>query len=518
MPKIFLAALPVRTAAFIVASCFLAACAREPDSLAVASGRVAADSVAPSAKPIAAPAPAARSASAALPDFTALVEKYGDAVVNVAVVGRAGNEQTSPGESPGESDDPLRDFFRRFGIPEGGAGEGSETPMVRGEGSGFIVSPDGYILTNAHVVSGADEVTVRLTDRREFSARVIGTDARTDVAVVKIDAGAKLPVVSIGDPRVLKTGEWVLAIGSPFGLESTATAGIVSGTSRSVGAESPVPFIQTDVAVNPGNSGGPLFNLRGEVIGVNSMIFSQTGGYMGISFAVPIDLAMDVRGQLIKTGHVVRGRIGVAVQNVDASLASSFGLDRPRGALVSSVERNSPAQKAGLKPGDVVLAVGDEKVEQSADLSNLIAQTPPGKQTTLTVWRSEQEEKLTVRVEELRDTTARAPAQRPRQATEESATLGLAVRPLTADEKRSVETNGEVVVVDVKGAAQRAGLQPGDIILAVNSRSVRSVKDLRVASDKVRAGDAAALLVERNGEQIFVPIRIASAGGSATAR
>ena len=292
--------------------------------------------------------------AAALPDFAPLVEQYGAAVVNVEVVQKV-RQTRGPG---GQSDDPLLDFFRRFGIPPpgggGGRGEGDGMPE-RGAGSGFIVSDDGYILTNAHVVMDADEVTVRLSDRREFAAKVIGSDERSDVAVIKIDANA-LPTVRIGDPQQLRPGEWVLAIGSPFGLENSATAGIVSATSRAVGGESNyVPFIQTDVAVNPGNSGGPLFNMRGEVVGMNSMIFSRTGGYMGLSFAVPIDVANDVREQLVKTGHVVRGRIGVAVQDMNAQLAQSFGLDRPRGALVSAVENDSPAASAGVKAGDVIL-------------------------------------------------------------------------------------------------------------------------------------------------------------------
>ena len=288
-------------------------------------------------------APVTPSTVNALPDFSSLVEKSGPAVVNVTVVQQA---QTAGG--PGLSqDDPLNDFFRRFGIPTPDFGQRGGAPQpMRGEGSGFIVTPDGYILTNAHVVAEADQVTVRLTDRREFQAKVIGVDARTDVAVIKITA-QNLPTVRIGDPAHLKPGEWVLAIGSPFGFENSATAGIVSATSRSLpgdagGGSSYVPFIQTDVAVNPGNSGGPLFNMRGEVVGINSQIFGRTGGYMGLSFAIPIDVAMDVRDQLVKTGKVTRGRIGVTIQNVNAQLAESFGLDRPHGALVSSVVSGGP--------------------------------------------------------------------------------------------------------------------------------------------------------------------------------
>ena len=441
---------------------------------------------------------AAAAAAHGLPDFTGLVRQYGDAVVNVRVVGHS---EADPSEQA------LLDFFKRFhrGAPGEGPG-GGEGPVLRGTGSGFIVSPDGYILTNAHVVAQADEVTVKLTDRREFQAKVIGSDTRSDVAVIKIDA-QDLPVVSIGDDKALEVGEWVLAIGAPFGLENTATAGIVSGTSRTISGESPVPFIQTDVAVNPGNSGGPLFNLQGQVVGINSMIFSQSGGYMGISFAVPIDVAMDVHEQLIKTGHVVRGRIGVVAQDVDASLAKSFKLDRPRGALVSAVEKGGPAAKGGVKPGDVILEVGGEPIEQSADLSNLIAESEPGKNTDLTVWRGGKAREITVKVEELQESGSdRGKAAQDRKEAE-GAKLGLVVRPLTPQEKDQVETEGSIVVADVQGSAARAGIQPGDIILAVNDHSVNNVKDLRDEAAKLKRGDSAALLVERAGTQIFVSVR-----------
>ena len=433
-----------------------------------------------------------------LPDFTALVNQYGDAVVNVRVVGRG---EADPSEQA------MRDFFRRFRPPGSGDAPGDdEGPLMQGAGSGFIVSPDGYILTNAHVVSKADEVTVKLTDRREFPAKVIGSDTRSDVAVIKIDA-QDLPVVSIGDDEDLQIGEWVLAIGAPFGLENTATAGIVSGTSRAISGESTVPFIQTDVAVNPGNSGGPLFNLRGQVVGINSMIFSQSGGYMGISFAIPIDVAMDVREQLIKTGHVVRGRIGVVAQDVDASLARSFKLDRPRGALISGVEKGGPAEKAGVKPGDVILEVGDQRIEQSAELSNAIAATKPGDETELTVWRGGKTRNLTVKVAQLEEPDDKKVKASAVGKDAEGAKLGLVVRPLTPQEKNSVDTEGNIVVADVQGSAARAGIQPGDIILAVNDRSVKNVGDLRAAAAKLKRGDSAALLVERAGTQIFVPVR-----------
>ena len=447
------------------------------------------------------PSPAAATLDA-LPDFTALVDLHGDAVVNVEVIGTLRRQAYDEGEGTG--DDDIREFFRRFGMPAPRSGE----PIVRGNGSGFIVSKDGYILTNAHVVAEADEVTVRLTDRREFPAKVIGSDRRTDVAVIKIDAKADLPAVSIGDASQLKAGQWVLAIGSPFGLANTATAGIVSSTSRSVGNGNSVPFIQTDVAVNPGNSGGPLFDLNGRVVGINSMIFSQSGGYMGVSFAIPIDIAMQVQDQLIKTGKVVRGRIGVGVQDVDATLARSFDLDRPRGALISFIEPDGPAKKAGLRPGDVVLAVNDKPITESADLSNTIASLAPGTSAKLAVWRAGKEEHVDVRVAQLEEAETRAAVAPPSRNSEEGAKLGLVVRPISPAEKQSAGTEGNVVVEQVQGPAARAGLQPGDVILAVNNRGVRSVQDLRGEVAKLKGGDAAALLVERGGNQIFVPLRV----------
>ena len=440
--------------------------------------------------------------AAALPDFSSLVEQYGAAVVNVEVVQKV-RQTRAPG---GQSDDPLLDFFRRFGIPPpGGGGPGGEGDGMpeRGAGSGFIVSDDGYILTNAHVVMDADEVTVRLSDRREFPAKVIGADERSDVALIKIDA-QQLPTVRIGDPQQLRPGEWVLAIGSPFGLENSATAGIVSATSRAVGGESYVPFIQTDVAVNPGNSGGPLFNMRGEVVGMNSMIFSRTGGYMGLSFAIPIDVANDVREQLVKTGRVVRGRIGVAVQEVNAQLAQSFGLDRPRGALVSAAEKDSPAAKADVKAGDVILAVNGREIDRVGDLRSEVSKTKPGSTAELRVWRDGKQRTVKVQVDELEEQEPVRAAAR-QSGGDETARLGIAVRPLTSEEKRQVETEGNLVVQEVSGPAAVAGVQPGDIILGVNGKSVTSVQQLRGAVKGQQS--TVALLVERGNAQIFIPIR-----------
>src|SRR5450830_526715 len=328
-----------------------------------------------------------------LPDFTDLAEKLGPSVVNISItqVVHANPNAGSPfGNLP---DDPaINEFFKRFGIPGmPGMQDGQEEPQQdyksQSLGSGFIISNDGYILTNAHVVKDADEVLVKLADKREFKAKIIGADRRTDVALIKIEATGLPKVTTAADPAALRVGEWVIAIGSPFGLENTVTAGIVSAKGRALPQENFVPFIQTDVAINPGNSGGPLFNMKGEVVGINSQIFSRTGGYMGLSFAIPIDVAMDVREQLIKTGHVTRGRIGVTIQDVNAQLAESFGLDRPRGALVSSVQSGSPGEKAGLQPGDVVVAVNGRLIERSAELPAIIARIKPGTDTQLGIWR-----------------------------------------------------------------------------------------------------------------------------------
>jgi serine protease Do len=438
----------------------------------------------------------------ALPNFAPLVERYGPAVVNVEVIQASRGELGSMTEG-----DPLFEFFRRFGIPVPGDPQDPGAPPERGAGSGFIVSPDGYIITNAHVVAEADEVTVRLTDRREFAAKVIGVDTYTDIALIKIEA-TDLPTVRIGDPNRLRPGEWVVAIGSPFGLENSATAGIVSATSRAVSGNTPVPFIQTDVAVNPGNSGGPLFNMQGEVVGVNSMIFSRTGGYMGLSFAIPIDVAVNVRDQLMTSGRVVRGRIGVVVQEMTAPLAESFGLDKPHGALVSSVEPNGPADQAGIKSGDVILGVAGRPVEQSVDVSRAIAGTKPGTQTELDVWRSGKRQTIKVKVGEMESGEARVAQRRAGEETMEKAKLGLTIRPLSPEERRLAGTDGKLLVQQATGPAARAGLQRGDIIIGIAGERIETIEQLRAKTKNLKPNDSIALLVERNGEQIFVPIRV----------
>jgi serine protease Do len=447
---------------------------------------------------------ASEAVTRALPDFSTLVDRYGPAVVNVEVTEKPQQSSGIQGLSP---NDPFYDFFRRFGIPGPEQGPHEHQAPVKGAGSGFIVSSDGYILTNTHVVANAEEVTVRLTDRREFPAKVIGADERTDVAVIKINA-ANLPIVRLGDPSRIRPGQWVLAIGSPFGFENSATAGIISATERSVPGENYVPFIQTDVAVNPGNSGGPLFNMAGEVIGINSQIFSRTGGFMGVSFAIPIDVARNVEEQLIRTGRVVRGRIGVTIQDVNAQLAESFGLDRPRGALVSSVEKDGPAAHAGILPGDVILAVGGHSIERYGELSGTIAAMKPGSDVQLAVWRNGKEQPVNVKVAELKEQqTVAARSGAPQQREGDSAgALGLTVRPLEPREKEQAGTQGSLVVEEVTGPAQEAEIEPGDIIIGINGKRVRTVKELQDAARS--AGKNVALLIQREDAQIFVPLRL----------
>ncbi|MBL8268232.1 DegQ family serine endoprotease [Steroidobacter sp.] len=440
-----------------------------------------------------------RNIAAALPDFASLVEHYGAAVVNVAVVGKTQQVSEVPGVSP---NDPFYDFFRRFGQP---GQRGGQAQPQRGEGSGFIVSADGYILTNAHVVENADEVTVKTTDRREYTAKVVGSDAATDVAVLKIDA-KNLPTVKIGDASKLRPGEWVIAIGSPFGFENSVTAGIVSATSRSMPGSNYAPFIQTDVAVNPGNSGGPLFNLNGEVVGINSQIYSRNGGYMGLSFAIPIDVASNVQQQLVSNGRVTRSRIGVSIQDVNAQLAESFGLDRPKGALVGMVEDDGPGAKAGIKAGDVILKVDGTEIETSSQLPGLIASKKPGSSVDLDVWREGGIKRLSAKPVEIVEKGTKV-ANRESAEADETAKLGLVVRPLQKQEKAQVETDGDLVVEDSDGPAAAAGVQRGDIILGVNGRPVKSLDDLKVAARKTK-GKIVALLIERDSAQIFVPVRI----------
>ncbi len=444
-------------------------------------------------------APAALPA-AALPDFAAITQRWGPAVVNISVDGmrKVRAEDLQDG-----SPEDLQELLRRFGGGRGGA----KVPQVpvHGLGSGFIVSADGLILTNAHVVADAREVTVKLTDRREFKARVLGSDARTDVAVLRIEARG-LPTVQLGDSRALRPGDWVLAIGSPFGFENTVTAGVVSATGRTLPDDSAVPFIQTDVAVNPGNSGGPLFNARGEVVGINSQIYSQSGGYQGLSFAIPIDLAGRIQQQIVAGGGKVQhARLGVGVQEVNQALADSFGLDRPAGALVSQVERGSPAERAGLRPGDVVRAVDGAPVVASGDLPAALVTRRPGEQVRLQVVRQGQPLSLDVTLggsgAEAAAAQAADPDARPAAA---SGRLGLALRPLDRETQRALGQPG-LLVDEVRGPAARAGVEPGDVLLAVNGSPARSLPEVRALLD--HAGPTVALLIQRGDARLFVPVR-----------
>ena len=439
------------------------------------------------------PSPGTTAAAArGLPDFTELVAASGPAVVNISVIER-GRATALADDAP---DDPLHDFLRRFGVPHG------EQPPARGEGSGFFIAPDGYILTNAHVVADAGEVTVRLTDRREFTAKVVGVDRRTDVAVIKIE-GKSLPTVRIGDPTKLRPGEWVVAIGSPFGFDNSVTAGIVSATSRSLPDGQYTPFIQTDAAVNPGNSGGPLFNMAGEVVGINSQIYSRTGGFMGISFAIPIDIAISVKDQLVKNGRVQRGRIGVLVQDVGQQLADSFGLDRPRGAIVSQVENGGPAAKGGLRPGDVILAVNGKPIERSGQLSATISQSPPGGHVELEVWRDRASRRISLEVAELKEGRV---ASDDGGGTKAGGTLGLAVRPLTPAERRAAGIDGGLLVEEVDGPALAADVRAGDVIVGANGQRVASLEELQAQVQKSKR--SIALLVTRGGATVFIPVRV----------
>ena len=461
-----------------------------------------------SAAPAAAPATAPAAGRYGLPDFSALVEQVGPAVVNISVTQKVGRSGATSGEDA-FAGDPFYDFLRRFGVPvpgmPGNGGGRMPEQIQQGVGSGFIVSPDGYVLTNAHVVDGASEVTVKLTDKRDFKAKVVGVDKRTDVALLKIDATG-LPFVKTGDAERSKVGEWVVAMGSPFGFENTVTAGIISAKARRLPDENYVPFIQTDVAINPGNSGGPLFNLAGEVIGINSQIYSRSGGFMGISFAIPIDVAMKVKDQLQKYGKVSRGRLGVAIQGLDAELAQNFGLDKPVGALVASVENGSPAEKAGLAPGDVVLGVNGQKVDNSADLPRIIGEQKPGSVVRLSIWRDRKARDINVTLGEQAGEKLAAMGGAERKSESASGKLGLTGRALTAQEASRLGVPGGVVVEGLSGPAAKSGLQPGDVIIGVNNQPITGIEQFRKLLDA--AGNRFALLIQRGGSRIFLPVRI----------
>jgi serine protease Do len=447
-----------------------------------------------------------------LPDFADLAEKQGAAVVNVSTTQVIKGQQFGH-PFPFDEDDPAYEFFRRF-MPR----QMPKMPNMPREfknqslGSGFIVSPDGYVLTNAHVVDGADEVLVKLTDKREFKAKVVGADKRTDVALLKIEATG-LPVVTMGDPNRLRVGEWVVAIGSPFGFENSVTAGIVSAKGRSLPDETLVPFIQTDVAINPGNSGGPLFNMKGEVVGINSQIYSRSGGYMGLSFAIPIDVAMEVQNQLRTTGKVNRGRIGVAIQEVTKELADSFGLAKPQGALVATVEKGMPADKAGIEMGDIILKFDGKPVMQSVDLPRIVGATKPGSRVTVQVWRKGASKDLQITVGQMPD-DKEAPATKRGGKSPDSATpnkLGLVLSELTPDGRKQHDVDHGLVVDDVRNGGSRTGLRSGDVILAMISKGVqtdlKSVEQFNALLSKLDKSSVFTLLVLRGDARTFVTIR-----------
>ncbi|HEV2227847.1 MAG TPA: DegQ family serine endoprotease [Steroidobacteraceae bacterium] len=466
-----------------------------------------------------APAPAASTAAAnpvaALPDFSGMVQKYGPAVVNITVTtkvsasydqgdegdegdggdgGGGGGGGGGGNDNPFGPNSPFAPFFRGFGF------QMPRPQPMHGEGSGFVIRPDGLIMTNAHVVKGASEVTVRLTDRREYPAKVIGIDARSDIALVKINA-RNLPTVKIGDSRTLKVGEWVLAIGAPFGFDNSATAGIVSAKNRPLNGDA-VPFIQTDVPINPGNSGGPLFNMRGEVVGVNSQIYSRSGGYMGVSFSIPIDAAMKVGNQLETSGHVTRGKLGVVIQNVTQDLADSFGLPQPEGALVSSVEKGGPAARAGIEAGDVILKLDGEPIESTVELSEKVSELGPGATADLELWHNHAARNLSVKLGTLEE----QPTARNRESRHEGGKLGLAVRPLTGEEQREGKVQGGLLVEQASGPAAEAGIQAGDIVLSANGAPVSSESALKSAIANSKGHIA--LLIQRGDARIFVPVRV----------
>jgi len=476
--------------------------------------------------------PEAARAQVVLPDFADLVDRQGGAVVNISTTQTVRSGGRGVPQFPNiPEDDPFFEFFRRFMPPNQGApNQGAPNPRElesRSLGSGFIISADGFILTNAHVVEGADDITVRLTDKREFRAKVVGADRRTDIALLKIEATG-LPRVVLGDPNKLRVGEWVVAIGSPFGFDNSVTAGIVSAKGRALPQENFVPFIQTDVAINPGNSGGPLFNLRGEVIGINSQIYSRTGGFMGLSFAIPIDVAMDVVAQLRSTGRVARGRIGVVIQEVTKELAESFGLKKPTGALVNSLERGGPAQTGGIEPSDIILRFDGKVVNASSDLPRIVAATRPGSKVPVEVWRKGQSRELTVVVADTPDekTAPRgpqrgqpgpqgqapqapsAPSAPPNNSARVQPRQGLSVVDMTADQRTQLRLNAGVLVEEAQGNSARAGIRRGDVVVAINNVEIKTAEQFNALMAQFERGRNVALLVRRGENSIYIPLRI----------
>lgn len=444
-----------------------------------------------------------------LPDFTELAEKHGAEVVNISAtqLAQAGN---NPMPFPGMPyDENLQEFFKRFGIPNIPGQPGQAVPEYKSQslGSGFIISADGYILTNAHVISGADEVLVKLSDKREFKAKIVGSDKRTDVALIKIEA-TNLPKATIGDPATLKVGEWVAAIGSPFGLENTMTQGIVSAKGRALPQENYVPFIQTDVAINPGNSGGPLFNLRGEVVGINSQIYSRSGGSMGLSFSIPIDVAIDISNQLKTSGKITRGWLGVAIQELTKDLAESFGMKSTNGSLIAGVEKNGPADKGGLLAGDVITKFDGKPIMESSDLPRVVGGTKPGKIVPVEVLRKGVTKTLNVGVGESPSDPNEVVATAKPNAKVEANKVGLTLKELTPQQKKKLNGKNGLLVTESTGTAAQAGIRRGDVILGLNNSESQSVEAFNKQINAVAAGKTVAVLVQRGENTLYVPIKV----------
>jgi serine protease Do len=443
-----------------------------------------------------------------LPDFTELAEKQGPSVVNISVTQMVqGNGNPFAGMP---DDEQFNELFRRFGLPVPGGPRGQAPQQEfksQSLGSGFIISSDGYILTNAHVINAADDVIVKLSDKREFKAKIIGSDRRTDVALLKIDASG-LPKVSIGDPNQLKVGEWVAAIGSPFGLENTMTAGIVSAKGRALPQENFVPFIQTDVAINPGNSGGPLFNLKGEVVGVNSQIYSRSGGSMGLSFAIPIDVAMDISSQIKAGGKISRGWLGVSIQEITKDLAESFGMKNTNGALVAGVEKNGPADKGGLGAGDVILKFDGKAINSSSDLPRAVGGVKPGKAVNVEVLRKGATKTLSVAVGEAPNDKEDVTTSSKGATKTEVNRVGLILNELTPQQKKKLNGKNGLLVTDSQGAAALAGVRRGDVVLGINNTEVTTVEQFNKTLMSVPNGKTLAVLVLRGESTLYVPIKV----------
>lgn len=439
-----------------------------------------------------------------LPDFTVLADQQGNTVVNISSIKNAvnkGNRQLSPQEEH------MKEFFNRFGIPmpPGMGPNDQQQKQMSATGSGFILESDGYIITNAHVVGEADSIIVKLADKREFQAKLLGIDKRTDVALLKINA-KDLQAVKIGNPKNIKVGEWVAAIGSPFGLENTMTVGVISAKGRALPQENFVPFIQTDVAINPGNSGGPLFNTNGEVIGINSQIYSRTGGYMGLSFAIPIDVAMDVADQLKMNGRVVRGWLGIAIQVVTDELKEALGLKDNSGALVAAVNKNTPAGKAGIEAGDVILKFNNKVIALSSDLPKYVGMTKPNKVVPVQIWRNGKTKILRVKIGEM--PIDKMQASNKKTIKESVNRIGLVLKESGAKDKKMFDGRNGLVVMKATGQAVSSQIRTGDIILALNNTPVTSVRAFNREINKTPKGKTIALLIFRNGDTLFVPVKV----------